>query len=144
MMLVDDIAVVRSVVKSYIERRIFAQTAEQEWMVKLAITQKKSCNKNQKIGLSQLCGKEIRMIDCTEYNNGRCNLLSNEYAEARCKEDEDCVFRKPNEPHDWVDVIRCKYCKNKDKYDDYCHLLKREVDPADYCSLAERRKNEPH
>lgn len=50
-------------------------------------------------------------------------------------------------PKEWWDnfedsakLIRCKECKNKDKYDDYCHLLKREVNPADYCSYAEKRK----
>lgn len=37
-------------------------------------------------------------------------------------------------------VIRCKNCKCKDKYENFCWVLLREIDPSDYCSYAEGRE----
>ena len=39
---------------------------------------------------------------------------------------------------DWL--VRCKECKHKDKYENFCWTLLREIDPSDYCSLAEREQ----
>lgn len=38
---------------------------------------------------------------------------------------------------DAVQVIRCKDCKCKDKYENFCRRFLREIDPSDYCSYAE-------
>lgn len=89
-------------------------------------------------------------MDCEYYDNGRCNLISNEFAEARCKEDETCVFRKPQEYHDWVDVIRCKDCKywhreihNGIEYFNFssCDLNHCGDGHNFYCADAERRES---
>lgn len=83
-------------------------------------------------------------MDCEYYDNGRCNLISNEFAEARCKEDEACVFRKPQEYNDWVDVIRCKDCKIR--YTDRCGMFDVEAEwewteDNGFCQYGERKES---
>ena len=41
---------------------------------------------------------------------------------------------------DALEVVRCKDCKCKDKYENFCWMLLREIDPSDYCSYAERKE----
>ena len=56
-----------------------------------------------------------------------------------CK--QNCVYYlTETEPIDAMKVIRCKDCKCKDKYENFCWMLLREIDPSDYCSDAEWRE----
>ena len=41
-----------------------------------------------------------------------------------------------------VELVMCKNCKCKDKYENFCWRFLREIDPSDYCSYAERRADE--
>jgi len=41
---------------------------------------------------------------------------------------------------DAVPAVVCKDCKHKDKYENFCWTLLREIDPSDYCSWAEREQ----
>lgn len=41
---------------------------------------------------------------------------------------------------DAVPVVRCKDCKCKDKYENFCRRFLREIDPSDYCSYAEGKE----
>lgn len=42
--------------------------------------------------------------------------------------------------HDLKILVRCKDCKCKDKYENFCRRFLREIDPSDYCSCAEGRE----
>ena len=37
-----------------------------------------------------------------------------------------------------IDIVRCKECKNKDTYCDYCHKLEMNIKADDFCSYGER------
>ena len=41
---------------------------------------------------------------------------------------------------DAVLVTRCKECKHKDKYENFCWCFLREIDPSDYCSYGEGKE----
>jgi hypothetical protein len=39
-----------------------------------------------------------------------------------------------------IELVKCKNCKHKDKYENFCWIFLREIDPSDYCSWAERKE----
>ena len=41
-----------------------------------------------------------------------------------------------------IDMVRCKECKNKDTYCDYCHKLEMNIKADDFCSYGERKESE--
>ena len=41
-----------------------------------------------------------------------------------------------------IDIVRCKKCKHKDKYCDYCHELDVNIKPDNFCSYGERREHD--
>lgn len=43
---------------------------------------------------------------------------------------------------DAVPAVRCENCKCKDMYENFCRRFLREIDPSDFCSMAERRTDE--
>lgn len=49
-------------------------------------------------------------------------------------------YLKYNTPSAQPEIIRCKECKCKDKYENFCRRFLREIDPSDYCSYAEGKE----
>lgn len=50
----------------------------------------------------------------------------------------ECLKAIDEAPH--IDIVRCKECKNKDTYCDYCHKLEMNIKADDYCSYGERKE----
>ena len=45
------------------------------------------------------------------------------------------------EPYRYAEeIVRCKECKYKDTYCDYCHKLEMNITADDFCSYGERRE----
>ena len=46
---------------------------------------------------------------------------------------QDIINKAPS-----IDIVRCKECKHKDTYCDYCHKLEMNIKVDDFCSYGER------